>query len=531
MPSAALTILDNPQSLPYFLPETLLTLGAMAIFMLDLAVPTNGRWRISIIAGASIAILAAAAIATYYASTLPYLANGQYFTPMQRPVGLFYGLIVIDPWSVLFKYISWTVTGLAIWMAAPSLEITSERMGEYCALLLSIAVGMSLMASSTDMLMMVIGVELVSMVSYALAGFRKHNRRSSEAALKYVVYGGVASGMMLFGMSYLYGLLGSTNVATMGPLLQQYTEQAFLLKEASQANAGQLALVLAVVLVLSGVGYKIASVPWHMWCPDVYEGAPTPFTAFLSVGPKAAGFALAVRILYGGMSHSGGHDIATVVSDIPWPAVIGVISAVTMSLGNFAALNQTNLKRMLAYSSIAHAGYLLMGLAAASETGSKSIAIYLMVYLFMNLGAFLVVGAVSRLSGSESIFEYRGLSSRAPFAAIAFAIFLFSLTGLPPLAGFVGKFHLFKALIDRGGSWQIALAIVGVLNSAVSLYYYARIVRTMFLDQPLTSAPIPVPRSYNVLLGLLVVGVIVFGVYFDALRRIADVSIPMFGHS
>src|SRR5262249_16511653 len=198
----------------------------------------------------------------------------------------------------------------------------------------------------------------------------------------------------------------------------------------------------AVVVVLSGVGYKIASVPWHMWCPDVYEGAPTPFTAFLSVGPKAAGFALAVRILYGAMSQSGGNDLATVVSDIPWPAVIGVISAATMTLGNFAALNQTNLKRMLAYSSIAHAGYLLMGLAAASAPGSKSIVIYLMVYLFMTLGAFLVVGAVGRLSGSESIFEYRGLSSRAPFAAVAFAIFLFSLTGLPPLAGFVGKFHL-----------------------------------------------------------------------------------------
>jgi len=231
------------------------------------------------------------------------------------------------------------------------------------------------------------------------------------------------------------------------------------------------------------------------------------------------------------MSQSGGNDLATVVSDIPWPAVIGVISAATMTLGNFAALNQTNLKRMLAYSSIAHAGYLLMGLAAASATGSKSIVIYLMVYLFMNLGAFLVVGAVGRLSGSESIFEYRGLSSRAPFAAVAFAIFLFSLTGLPPLAGFVGKFHLFKSLIDRGGSWQIALAIIGVLNSAVSLYYYARIVRTMFLDQPLTATPIPVPRSYNVLLGLLVIGVIVFGVYFDGLRRIADASLPMFGHS
>src|SRR5215813_884742 len=392
MPPAA-TILDNARSLLYFLPETLLTLGTMLIFALDLVVRRGPR-RIPVIATASIAVLIAATAATYYVSNHPYLEGGQLFTPMQRPVALFYGLIVIDPWAVLFKYLSWGVTALAIWMAAPSREITSERMGEYCALLLSIAVGMSLMASSTDMLMMVIAVELVSMVSYALAGFRKHNRKSSEAALKYVVYGGVASGMMLFGMCYLYGLLGSTNVAAMAPLLQRYTERVFLMNlESSQAGAGQLALVLAVVLVLSGVGYKIASVPWHMWCPDVYEGAPTPFTAFLSVGPKAAGFALAVRILYGAMSESGGNDLATVVSDIPWPVVIGVISAATMTLGNLAALNQTNLKRMLAYSSIAHAGYLLMDLAAASATGSASVAIYLMVYLFMNLGAFLVVAS------------------------------------------------------------------------------------------------------------------------------------------
>jgi len=529
MPPA--TVLDNVQSMPYFLPETILTVGAMLVFVLDLVL-RGARRRIAILTLTSVAILGAAAVATYYASTLPYLAGGQSFTPMQRPVALFYGLIVLDPWAVLFKYLSWAVTALAIWMAAPSLEITSERMGEYCALLLSITVGMSLMACSTDMLMIVIGVELVSMVSYALAGFRKHNRRSSEAALKYVVYGGVASGMMLFGMSYLYGLFGSTNIATVGPQLQQYGERVFMMNlESNQVGAGQLALVLSVVLVLSGVGYKIASVPWHMWCPDVYEGAPTPFTAFLSVGPKAAGFALAVRILYGAMSQSGGHDLATVMSDVPWPAVIGVISAATMTLGNFAALNQTNLKRMLAYSSIAHAGYLLMGLAAASATGSSSVAIYLMVYLFMNLGAFLVVGAVGRLAGSESIFEYRGLSVRAPFAAVAFAIFLFSLTGLPPLAGFVGKFHLFKALIDRGGAWQTALAIVGVLNSAVSLYYYARIVKAMFLDKPLSSEPIEVPRSYNLLMGFLVLGVIVFGVYFEGLRKIAEGSLLIFGHS
>jgi len=528
---SSLTILQNAQSLFYFLPETILTLGAMTVFVLDLIVRKSAR-RIAILVMVSIGFLAAATLATYFASIHPYLADGATFTPLQRPLGLFYGLIVIDGWAVLFKYLSWIVTGLAIWMAAPSLEITSERMGEYCALLLSIAVGLSLMACSIDMLMMSIAIELVSMVSYALAGFRKGDRKSSEAALKYVVYGGVASGMMLFGMSYWFGLLGSTNIVTSAPALRQYGERVFVLGlQSGQAGAGQLALVLAVVLILSGVGYKIASVPWHMWCPDVYEGAPTPFTAFLAVGPKAAGFALAIRIFYGAMSESGGHDLAHVISDIPWPGVIGVISAVTMTLGNLAALNQINLKRMLAYSSIAHAGYLLMGVAAASATGSESVAIYLMVYLFMNLGAFLVVGIVGRLSGSESLFEYRGLSVRAPFAAISFAIFLFSLTGLPPLAGFVGKFHLFKALVDRGGSWQIALAILGVLNSAVSLYYYARIVKAMFLDQPASTEKILVPRSYNVLMGVLVLGVIVFGVYFDGLRRIAASSMWMFGHS
>jgi NADH-quinone oxidoreductase subunit N len=522
--------LDNNASLVFFSPEIVLTVGAMLVFMLDLAVVRSPR-RVAILIGTSLVVLAVATYATWYASHLEYTINGVTDTALNQPVALFNGLIVLDPWSVFFKSLFWACTALAIVMAGPSLEIASERMGEYCALLLAIAVGMSLMASSTDMLMMVIGVELVSMVSYALAGFRKHHRKSSEAALKYVVYGGVASGMMLFGMSYMYGLLGSTNVVGTAAQMDGYMRnQVFAQFMATGSEgAGRLALVMAVILILAGVGYKIASVPWHMWCPDVYEGAPTPFTAFLSVGPKAAGFALAIRVLYGAMSEGPG--LAVVVKDVPWPQVVGVIAAVTMTVGNFAALNQTNLKRMLAYSSIAHAGYLLMGVAAASVTGSESVAIYLMIYLFMNLGAFLVVGTVGRLSGSESIFEYRGLSVRAPFAAVAFAIFLFSLTGLPPLAGFVGKFHLFKALVDRGESWHIALAIIGLLNSAVSLYYYARIVKTMFLEKPASEERIVVPPSYNFLLGFLVLAVIVFGVYFEGLRRIASSSVMLFGHS
>ena len=514
-------VLNNAQSLSYFAPEIILTLGAMGVFLLDLAVAKSMQ-RVGILTAVSLAVLAGAAIATGWVAQLS-----------PTPVGLFNGLLVLDPWAVFFKYLFWAVTALAILIAGPSLEIASERVGEYCALLLAIAVGMSLMASSADMLMMVIGVEMVSLVSYALAGFRKHNRKASEAALKYVVYGGVASGMMLFGMSYLYGMLGTTSLVNAAAQMNAYGAEAALrvAQTGASAGAGRIAMVVATVLVLSGVGYKIAAVPWHMWCPDVYEGAPTPFTAFLSVGPKAAGFALAIRILYGAMSTSGGADLATAVADVPWPQVIGVIAALTMTVGNFAALNQSNLKRMLAYSSIAHAGYILMGVAATSATGSASVAIYLVVYLFMNLGAFLVVGIVGRLSGSESIFEYRGLSSRAPFAALAFAIFLFSLMGLPPLAGFVGKFHLFKALLDRGGEWQVTLAIIGLLNSAVSVYYYARIVKAMYLDKPTTDERIAVPATYNFLLGALVAMVIVFGVYFDALRQLAGNSVVLFGHS
>ncbi|MFZ5472031.1 MAG: NADH-quinone oxidoreductase subunit N [Myxococcota bacterium] len=524
-------VLNNVESLAFFAPEIVLTAGAMAIFVLDLGLK-NAPKRVGILTGASLVVLALATLATYWSTQLTYVVDGQAYTAIQQPMGLFNGLIVLDPWAVFFKYLSWAVTALAIVIAAPSLEISSERMGEYCAMLLAIAVGLSLMASSTDMLMMVIGVELVSMVSYALAGFRKHHRRSSEAALKYVVYGGVASGMMLFGMSWLYGLIGTTNVVGAAGRINEYGEKVYLqLLQTGSEGAGRVALIVAIVLILSGIGYKIAAVPWHMWCPDVYEGAPTPFTAFLSVGPKAAGFALAVRVLYGAMSESGGQDLATVLRDVPWPEIIGVLAAVTMTVGNFAALNQTNVKRMLAYSSIAHAGYLLMGLAAASATGSESIAIYLVVYLFMNLGAFLVVGTVGRLAGSESIFEYRGLSARAPFAAVAFAIFLFSLTGLPPLAGFVGKFHLFKALIDRGEAWHVTLALIGVLNSAVSLYYYARIVKAMFLDKPANTARIPVPKSYNFLLGFLVAAVIGLGVYFEGLRTLAGASVHLFGHS
>src|SRR6266403_1776261 len=245
------------------------------------------------------------------------------------------------------------------------------------ALLFALVLGMFLMASATDLLTIYLAIETVSLVSYVLTGFRRADRKANEAALKYVIYGGVASGVMLYGVSLLYGLFGTTRVIGAGGIGGQ--------------PAAQLALVVAVVFVLAGVGYKIASVPFHMWCPDVYEGAPTPFTAFLSVGPKAAGFAVAIRFFFAAFERQlPGGDYAP-ITDLPWPAIIGIISAVTMTLGNLTAIVQNNLKRLLAYSSIAHAGYLLMGLSAANAAGVHSILVYLVVYVLMNVGAFLVI--------------------------------------------------------------------------------------------------------------------------------------------
>jgi NADH-quinone oxidoreductase subunit N len=251
-----------------------------------------------------------------------------------------------------------------------------------------------------------------------------------------------------------------------------------------------------------------------MWCPDVYEGAPTPFTAFLSVGPKAAGFAVAIRFFFAIFEKQLPSGAFAQVSDVPWPAIIGIISAVTMTLGNVTALVQNNLKRMLAYSSIAHAGYLLMGLAAASAAGVQSILVYLVIYVFMNVGAFLVVIAVSRATGGETISDFRGLGVRAPIAALTLTVFLFSLTGLPPLAGFTGKYLIFAALVQRGGLWNVVLAVIGVLNSAVSLFYYARIIKAMFLEEALDERPMPVPAMYTGVLIALALPVLFLGVYW-----------------
>src|SRR5512138_1679671 len=421
---------NNVDSAAWFRPELALTFGTLALFLLDLF------WRKS---PARVALLTAGALAVLAVTA------GLLWQQPPDSLRLFNGMIANDAFASFFKWLFLGAGALTVLIAAQGSDFPAARVGEFYALLVAIVLGMFMMASATDLLMVYLSIELVSMVSYVLSGFRRHDRKAAEASLKYVIYGGVASGVMLFGMSYLYGLLGTADLLAFGPKV------AALSATGAAGAATKLALVVAVVFVSAGIGYKIASVPWHMWCPDVYEGAPTPFTAFLSVGPKAAGFALALRFFLSALAGPAapGTGFAQALGGIPWPAVVGVLAAVTMTLGNLTAIGQTNLKRLLAYSSIAHAGYMLMGLSAISERGVQAVMIYMLIYLVMNVGAFLVVILVAEATGSESILDYKGLAKRHPLSAVAFAIFLFSLTGLPPFAGFAGKWYLFYAVIER----------------------------------------------------------------------------------
>ena len=506
--------MGNFSSLRFFLPESTLTLAVMAMFLVDLGLRKSPK-RVEWLMGFAFFWLGLTALATWA-------------TPWGN-FPIFGGLLMHDPLRIFFAWLFLLATFLTILIVPKSGQISNARLGEFLGLLFALLLGMYLMASAADLLLIYLGVEMVSLVSYVLTGFRRGDKRANEAALKYVIYGGVASGVMLYGMSILYGLFGTTRVVGeggIGPQLADVTSRLFMAHAFGGQPAAQLALVVAVIFVLAGVGYKIAAVPFHMWCPDVYQGAPTPFTAFLSVGPKAAGFAVAIRFFFAAFERQvpGGGYVA--VGDLPWPAIIGIISAITMTLGNLTAVVQTNLKRLLAYSSIAHAGYLLMGLAAASIEGVRSILIYLMIYVLMNVGAFLVVISVSRVTGGEEISDFRGLGVRAPIAALTLTIFLFSLTGIPPFAGFTGKYLIFAAVMQKGGFWYVLLALIGVLNSAVSLFYYAKIIKTMFYQKPLDDRPLAVPALYKGVLVALAIPVMVLGLWW---RPLIDWATAAFG--
>jgi NADH-quinone oxidoreductase subunit N len=432
------------------------------------------------------------------------------------PMVLFSGMYTLDMFAFFMKLVI-LVSGIvvvAFSMMSEELRLGARGLGEYYALLVALVLGMFLMTGASSLLMIYLAMELTSLTSYILSGYTKDATDSSEASLKYVIYGAVASGMMLYGISILYGLTGATDIYAVREALME-------------GGVSSLALTVGGMLIVVGFGYKITAVPFHFWSPDVYEGAPLPITAILAVASKAAGFAMMIRFFNVAFIDAVAEDIEigywASPSEFPWQFVLAAISVLTMTLGNLVAIWQNNLKRLLAYSSIAHAGYMLMGLVVLSNEGLSAVLIYFAVYLFMNLGAFYVVMLVANKTGSEDIEAYKGLGFRAPLVAVFMAIFLVSLTGLPPTAGFIGKLYIFAALINAKWFW---LAIVGALNSVISLYYYVRIFRNMFLRDPEGSVE-PMRFSRVQVFVLLVLGVptVILGLYFGPLVELAQASV------
>ena len=470
----------------YILPELVLTAGALVVLVVDVLLPKERRgalaWVTLLVIGATLASLA------------PFLTTR---------VEVAHGLLAVDQFALFFKVVFLFAAAITVLMSVRYLAIEGASPGEYYFLILCATLGMMIMAGGIDLITIFIGLETMAVAFYILAGFIKPSQRSNEAAVKYFLLGAFSLGILLYGMSLMYGLSGTTNLRVM-----------------AKAFAGQEhdpRLILAVILVVAGVGFKIAAVPFHMWAPDVYEGAPTPVTAFLSVGSKAASFAMLIRIFIEGLPTMG-ED---------WRQLFWVLAIVTMTVGNVAALTQSNVKRMLAYSSIAHAGYVLIGIVAGTSRGVTAALIYLFVYAFMQLGAFTVIVVLHRrdVIGDE-LKDFSGLSFRNPFAAFAMLLFMLSLGGIPPTAGFMGKFWLFSAAIDAKCYW---LAVIGVLNSAISLYYYVRIVVFMYLKkETIGSAPTTSP-TLAVALGVAVAGTLFFGVYPRLLFELAEMSARTLG--
>ncbi|HTG89772.1 MAG TPA: NADH-quinone oxidoreductase subunit N [Vicinamibacterales bacterium] len=486
----------------YLLPEIVLTIGALLLLLADLLVPRDKQ---SILAWVTLAVLGATAIALVPVAS----ANVQ----ISR------GLLAVDTFALFFKVVFLIAAALTVLMSVRYLEVESTRAGEYYFLILCATLGMMFMAGGTDLITLFIGLETMAISFYILTGFLKPSRRSNEAAVKYFLLGAFSLGILLYGMSLMYGLSGTTNLRTIATAL------------AGQERDPRL--ILAVILVVAGMGFKIAAVPFHMWAPDVYEGAPTPITGFLSVGSKAASFAMLLRIFIEGLptmrvSLSMAPTMGGVVApDIGWGTLFYVLSIVTMTVGNFAALTQSNLKRMLAYSSIAHAGYLLIGVVAGTSRGVTAMLVYLFVYAFMQLGAFAVLALMRRedVVGDE-LKDLNGLFFRQPFAAVAMLLFMLSLGGIPPTAGFMGKFWLFGAAIEQKYYW---LAVIGVLNSAVSLYYYIRIVVYMMLkNEPTGSEPKQSPALAFAMVAA-VVATLLLGVYPQPLFEFAQASAATLG--
>jgi NADH-quinone oxidoreductase subunit N len=466
------------QDLAAIVPELELVAFGMFLLIFDLLV--KEKRKLGLIALVGIAV----------SGVFLFRLRGFEFSP---PYG---GMLILDPFAILFKLIFLIAAALSIAISLKYLDIERENHGEYYALILFATMGMMFMAGAVDLVTLYIGLETMAIATYVLVGFLRSNQRSNEASMKYFLLGAFSSGILLYGMSLLYGISGSTKFADIAQALSQ------------RPSSDPISLI-AMITLSAGVFFKIAAVPFHQWTPDAYEGAPTSITAFMSVAVKAASFAMMVRIFIIAIDPLREH----------WVPMMAAVSVLTMTVGNIAAITQSNVKRLLAYSSISHAGYILIGFIAGNDTGLTAIPLYLLIYTFTNLGAWAVIVALRRRDVvGEHIDDMAGLFFKHPGAAILMLIFLLSLAGIPPTAGFIAKYYLFAAAIETGHN---VLAVIAVLNAAISIYFYLRIVVSMFMRDATEKTGLIYSPGITVSLAVAIFFTMLIGLYPDPFIALA----------
>ena len=478
-------------------PELSLLGFALAVILLDLFIKQK-----KVLAGVSIAGLLVSAGCTL----------ALWGTPT---ADVFYGMLSVDRFALFFKFLFLAVAVLVILASQDYVSKFERFQGEYYALVLISAVGMMLLTAAADLIAVYVALELSSISLYILASFLK-DQKSTEAGLKYLLLGAVASAVLLYGMALVFGLTGHTCLICIADVVQGMTITGLL---------GSPALLMGIILLVAGFGFKIACVPFQMWVPDVYEGAPTPITAYLSVASKAAGFAIILRVFFVAFG-------APEWLSLGWGMLLAILSAVTMTVGNVVAIVQSNIKRMLGYSSIAQAGYLMVGLATvgmavgADEVGQSGLLFFLMCYSVTNLGAFIAIIAISNKINSDEIDDYTGMGKRAPLVALALTFCLVSLTGLPPTAGLIAKIYIFSGAVSHGLLW---LVIIAVINSCISAFYYFRVVKVMWLGAPASEEKVPSSTALRTALSLCCLFVLLLGVVPGSFVGIAEAAARIFG--
>ncbi|MGI9065918.1 MAG: NADH-quinone oxidoreductase subunit N [Pyrinomonadaceae bacterium] len=489
------TALFSVADLQLIAPELILTVCACIALVMEVVLPYRKSKLIAYFSLVGVALAGVSLGVQYW-----YLRDA-------LPLDGFYGMVRIDGFALIFKSIFLIAAAQAIAISTRYLDIEGEQHGEYYALVLFATVGMMFLACGYDLISLYISLELMALTFYVLVAFTKREKRSNEAAMKYFLLGAFSSGVLLYGMSLLYGIAGSTNLAEIGRSVAAIAGTVGDGGETVTASLRPM-LLLGMIALAAGLFFKIAAVPFHMWAPDAYEGAPTSVTAFLSTGSKAASFALYARIFIEALN--------TMRAD--WAPLLGLVAAITIMVGNWAAVTQENSKRLLAYSSISNAGYLLLGLVAGNSYGYIGLMIYLLVYTLMNMGAFGIIISLRRRGIiGDNVDDMTGLAHKAPGMAAMMAIFMLSLGGLPMTGGFIGKYFLFGGLLQRGQAdgktWYYWLAAWAIINTVVSFYYYIRFIKVMYLgdrvadDQPLSLSPALRAALVASLVGILFIGV------------------------